>query len=1013
MAERKMTAQAVKDLVAFYQSLPAATFFKGLTGYGFQVKEKVDSVGEITSSSGIIHPSYIFMVGGEASGRRTLQADDIKTAVEYFQNNPLAADLRVTSGKGFKMSGGMAEFVDVKECQSQTTFEITHYGGRSISPAFVQELGRVADQNIKWQSGFEYKDAQSGKNLVLIRHLTTEEWDSQDRLDRVWADLQKEVTRLMLFHCEDKLRGNMERQEQLRIFMTQELNGYLDGAGAIQLPTGYQHEIRNDGVVMVRKSLRNAPTDETGFQAAIDEFNKVSFGTYNLYCQPLGDNPPVGKPQNDVFGLAEVEEVSFDKDSRRSTESKESLIGWSSKTPVFPQDEWTAEKGKSYRVILHRWGKGYRATPAPPVYKEVAVQKNADTAEVGLTRIEYDGSEKFLGGREVTLETAEEFKEGSWFAERLEFVDEGCLIVEKKTDLDFHKKQAAKNGEIIWEVVSTDKFPYERSTIADKAWLDCSWNDRLLELDPSKYGWNVKAEVQTGEAILKGNKSDVAWADLPEWLQEQHNQQWPICACGRERYEAAKFTECNKCRNYRDCPRCGKLEQYFGAERIAGGATCCSDCASWYEKPEQWIHIHLTPEHLDIIRDEAKDLLTGKPVDEGNIEVDDKIFSTNFSREELEFISQLPGSGNDLAKGIWWVCNGTQRGMSSDFDESRVIKLKDQLEKKIMVLGNYVGPSETITKAVGELKEQITPYFYRSSAIVGKHPFDDEREKEIGVIWARASGSPSKASLEALKSLLPIIEEINEYREKLAECQSKIQGAIEQHFTKCPLCSEDLVNRECQHSDNHPDGVVDFPVDDEGNNQRSTVLSELVTETGEIIAELRCYSGENRRDAFNAVRLIVLEREEKLFESIVYKDNKMIMNPEDVKRRREYLRKLNEKSQYRDRVGRLKDSGAILLGPFTLGEYKGKPNASVKHGKITYIVNGWQVDRVEEGRQYYCQVDREFSATTVFVSPIEEVMKIEEGAEEEKEINGESSPDVPKIDLNELKKFGKIKIGLG
>src|SRR3989344_3890973 len=153
MPEQKITSQVVKDVIQFYMATPAATFFKALTGYGFQVKNGVESVDEISSGSGIIHPSYLFLLGGQRSGRNILTAEDVQNAVELFQLVPQAALLRMTTGKGFTVESGMPQMVDMRDAQSQTGFEITHYGGRSLSPVFVQELGKVTDPMIKWQSG--------------------------------------------------------------------------------------------------------------------------------------------------------------------------------------------------------------------------------------------------------------------------------------------------------------------------------------------------------------------------------------------------------------------------------------------------------------------------------------------------------------------------------------------------------------------------------------------------------------------------------------------------------------------------------------------------------------------------------------------------------------------------------------------------------------------------------------------------------------------------------------------
>jgi len=607
MSETKITASAVKSLVGFYSGLPAATFFKGLTGYGFRIEDGIEGIGEISEDSQILHPSYIFITGGTSKGRKTLKAENIKSAVEFFQNNPLAAVLRVTTGRGFKMDSGMPQFCDVLECESQTIFELTHYGGRSISPMLQQEAGKVSDPNIKWQSGFEYKNIRSSEYLNLIRHLTEGDWEAQKGLDRVWADLQKEISRLTFFHCEDKLRKNLEKpDERSRIFLSQELNRYLNGSGQIQLPRGYNHEIRNDGVVIIKKSFVNVPGDETGFETAIKEFNKVCYQAYTLYCQPLGDSLKLGQPQDSVFGLTKTATIEFEKDSRRSTENKESLIVWSDRTPVFPQDGWTPEK-KSYRVVLHRWGKGLRATPAPARYDDRFAQKDENTGSLQVVRVEFDGQEKVMEEEEFVFETKDDFSEGSWFATDLFAKDAAGTefeITQTKTDYLHHMKQVARDSKLDWSRLSYDTQKYERTIPASEVWLKAPeyHHDQYSQVDLAGTFWQIRGKgidpdgketetcMQNPDAAHQAHAEKFKWEDIPVAVHQTHEQKYPICSCGQQRYEAKTSSQCYRCESYRNCARCSK-ETYFGESTIAkaeaeGVALLCSECKKWIEQIE-------------------------------------------------------------------------------------------------------------------------------------------------------------------------------------------------------------------------------------------------------------------------------------------------------------------------------------------------------------------------------------------------------------------------------------------
>ncbi|TSC62158.1 MAG: hypothetical protein G01um1014106_654, partial [Parcubacteria group bacterium Gr01-1014_106] len=101
MANEIITADAVCKAVDLYRLLPAATLFRGLTGYGLVTDaEDNEVIAPVANSKGIWKPLYFAVSGGEQHGRKLLTAAHIAAAVEEFKANALWAVLRATTGYG-------------------------------------------------------------------------------------------------------------------------------------------------------------------------------------------------------------------------------------------------------------------------------------------------------------------------------------------------------------------------------------------------------------------------------------------------------------------------------------------------------------------------------------------------------------------------------------------------------------------------------------------------------------------------------------------------------------------------------------------------------------------------------------------------------------------------------------------------------------------------------------------------------------------------------------------------
>jgi len=605
MAERTLTNEDVKGAIKLYNSLPAATFFRGLTGYGLISEDGVEKVGQISSSAGIWKPTYFFIIGGQKKGRRTLKSEDVKTAVEQFQENELWALLRVTTGQGIKLDAGTPSLADIKEAQAGINFELTHFGGRSIVPRLEVELSELQDTNIKWQSGFLYqswgdKALARSKNLMLTRVLAEQEFGSDDHFDRVWQDVDKEVKRLLFFHCDSNSlprSSNDSGDDRIRVFLSQELTKQLPNVQIDRKP-GFEYSVRNDGTVVVQRSVRrhNSATEDS-FAKFMEEFVAECYRVYFSYCEQLTDaqKDKLGRPVSDTNGLVEAEEGEFERDTRRSTETEESLITWIGRRPGFPYEGWSPEKGKKYFFFQHAWGKGYRVSPGAPRYEERITEKDKKTASRQMVKIEYDGDEKIVKEEDISLGTEDRPETGCWSNELTTFNLSNATIRQTREVWIGIYKQIVKEhysdpNTIEWERQKKKrdkKESRELQTAVEKIWAKSNrgYEESVKNLELSSYKWTISVKGQDSDGDEYSHDFYFEWEKLPQEVQQEVEGRFPVCKCGKYRFNKSQNAECEHCRIYGTCSYCGEGDTYMGdwksQEKI------CADCKSGKEFAEK------------------------------------------------------------------------------------------------------------------------------------------------------------------------------------------------------------------------------------------------------------------------------------------------------------------------------------------------------------------------------------------------------------------------------------------
>ncbi len=564
-----LTAALARAAVDLYKSLAAATFFRGQTGLGFVVDHQgTETVGPISQANGIWKPMTFFVIGGERHGRRMLNAADIKKAVETFKAESLWSLLRVTSGKGIAVANSMAQLVDARHARSQVSFELTHFGGRSLVPCLNVELGQVQDAGIEWKGGFVYqapgnKPARAGEPLVLSRILGEEDWKDDAALERVWEDLEKEARRLQLLNCSDRISSSREESGgEIRAFLVQELTALMPGSRVDEKP-GYDYEVRKDGVVTVRRTIRPGDAaDEAVFTAMLEAFRKECHRVYAMHCQPLSDGQrqKLGRPGDDSFAeVVGVEDVSFNRDDRRSTSQREELIGWGSgRAPHFPYEGWMPPKGKTFRVFTHRWGKGFRCSPAAPRLEERLTQKDTTTASKQLVEVAFDGKETVLSEEPMALQSEEKAEQSEWSTSiPAETITATTVTVKqtRSTWIGVYREVVRKGygggDSIQWERVETkDQREHAREYNVSVVGLTTDGGDSgyyRKMVDPALASWRMTIQGTDLEGRPYSTLVSLSWAQVPAELQADHEKRWPLCACRAARFDAASRTQCESC----------------------------------------------------------------------------------------------------------------------------------------------------------------------------------------------------------------------------------------------------------------------------------------------------------------------------------------------------------------------------------------------------------------------------------------------------------------------------------
>ncbi len=262
----------------------------------------------------------------------------------------------------------------------------------------------------------------------------------------------------------------------------------------------------------------------------------------------------------------------------------------------------------------------------------------------------------------------------------------------KVTVYHTQREQATYNGTLDWVKTSEREqkdapvsVPVTKATVG---YGDLSYHKLELAYQD---GWALSADAYyMGGSYETYTRENTTWAALPAWVQTQFQADYPVCACGRSRYDTKVsdgYGKCELCRAEEVCVRCGKQTKVANLN----GRLVCNDCKP-YEEQEQLIAKCVTIEKREDLAKLAETLLTSEALPELAATVilgatlqhvegdwnrkswlegwkgyafyyftDQGVYATKFSSAALSILKFLPYAvGNQLVELVAWLVGRTK-----------------------------------------------------------------------------------------------------------------------------------------------------------------------------------------------------------------------------------------------------------------------------------------------------------------------------------------------------------------
>lgn len=299
--------------------------------------------------------------------------------------------------------------------------------------------------------------------------------------------------------------------------------------------------------------------------------------------------------------MSEVEIVTLEaKEGNRFAENGECVATHGRQIVFLPKG---VQPGQDVRVELHeirpdsRGRMMYRGQPASPLVGERWIDKNDGTATCVETSTDWLGNTS-EGGATLTrpLETSETAPKQIvetiivWGSS----VESTHLLREQVTTYP-EQREKVVGGKIVLEL--TGNIREERSGTIERAvvkveaqslYSSTAWQrERLKAVIPSDAVLYLTLTFER-EGAFHPYSENVAWDTVPSWLQDELLVPYPVCSCGRARYDTSNsdgYAKCEQCRAEEACQRCGQQAKVTNL----GGRLICDSCQPM-EKQEQLIN---------------------------------------------------------------------------------------------------------------------------------------------------------------------------------------------------------------------------------------------------------------------------------------------------------------------------------------------------------------------------------------------------------------------------------------
>ncbi len=267
-----------------------------------------------------------------------------------------------------------------------------------------------------------------------------------------------------------------------------------------------------------------------------------------------------------------------------------------------------------------------------------------------------------------------------------------------------------------------------------------------------------------------------------------------------------------------------------------------------------------------------------------------------------------------------------------------------------------------------------------------------DRDDIENKLWQaeRKIKSETKEALEILQELDTRITQALDYKEKRMIAKEKVEIAIAEHYSVCPLCDKQLENDKCSNSE-HDVERVDFEFNEEGEEIGPVILSQIITDQGKIVAQLRVSHGEGKKPYRRYCGDVYIMRgsdieengwQGELFESLKFEDFNKILTMEQAEEKRARLEAERQEREFAEAQACYQkdleyakqqvEQGYWKRGKFTksthpkTGEEQWEYTLKNKGLVVKYVVDRWSRQPTTEGLVYFYSEEKTLVDTRSF-----------------------------------------------